>query len=114
MTVNVGMVDLGEVDLLVQEGFRSIRSDVKRTPLPNQQGLHADLIQQNGAPRAIAVGGSSTVDVTAGLAYPAPSRERFRQALRCVGRRPIPSTEPPPNRQPEHHEAPLQRPQAAL
>ena len=37
MTLNVGVVDLGQVDLLVQEGFYSNRSDLMRTALRNLQ-----------------------------------------------------------------------------
>ena len=46
MTVNVGVVDLGHVDLLVQEGFYSNRSDLIRTALRNQLALHADAVER--------------------------------------------------------------------
>lgn len=36
ITVNVGIVDLGRVDLLVQEGFYSSRADFIRTAIRNQ------------------------------------------------------------------------------
>jgi len=56
MTVNVGVVDLGHVDLLVQEGFYSNRSDLMRTALRNQLALHADMVKQTVARRTLAVG----------------------------------------------------------
>ena len=56
MTVNVGVVDLGHVDLLVQEGFYSTRSDLIRTALRNQLALHADMLRQAVARRTLTVG----------------------------------------------------------
>jgi Arc/MetJ-type ribon-helix-helix transcriptional regulator len=56
MTINVGVVDLGQVDLLVQEGFYSNRSDLVRTALRNQLALHADLLKQTVARRTLTVG----------------------------------------------------------
>jgi len=56
MTVNVGVVDLGHVDLLVQEGFYSNRSDLIRTALRNQLALHADAVKQTVARRTLTVG----------------------------------------------------------
>ena len=56
MTVNVGVVDLGHVDLLVQEGFYSNRSDLIRTALRNQLALHADMVRQTVARRTLTVG----------------------------------------------------------
>ena len=56
MTVNVGVVDLGQVDLLVQEGFYSNRSDLMRTALRNQLALHADTLKQTVSRRTLTVG----------------------------------------------------------
>lgn len=56
MTVNVGVVDLGHVDLLVQEGFYSNRSDLVRTALRNQLALHAEAVKQTVARRTLTVG----------------------------------------------------------
>lgn len=56
MTVNVGVVDLGHVDLLVQEGFYSNRSDLVRTALRNQLALHADTVKQTVVRRTLTVG----------------------------------------------------------
>lgn len=56
MTVNVGVVDLGQVDLLVQEGFYSNRSDLMRTALRNHLAMHADTVKQTVARRTLTVG----------------------------------------------------------
>ena len=56
MTVNVGVVDLGQIDLLVQEGFYSNRSDLIRTALRNQLALHADVVKQTVARRTLTLG----------------------------------------------------------
>ncbi len=42
ITINLGFVDLGQVDLLVQDGFYSNRSDFIRTAIRNQLSVHAD------------------------------------------------------------------------
>lgn len=41
ITLNLGPVDLGRIDLLVQEGFYSTRSDFIRAAIRSQLGLHA-------------------------------------------------------------------------
>ena len=56
MTVNVGVVDLGQVDLLVQEGLYSNRSDLVRTALRNQLALHAETVKATVARRTLVVG----------------------------------------------------------
>jgi Arc/MetJ-type ribon-helix-helix transcriptional regulator len=47
ITINVGFVDLGHIDLLVHEGFYSNRSDFIRTAIRNQLGAHADTVKQS-------------------------------------------------------------------
>ena len=46
VTVNVGLVDLAQVDLLVEEGFYSNRTDLVRTAIRNLLTQHADVIRQ--------------------------------------------------------------------
>ncbi len=46
VTVNVGLVDLAQVDLLVEEGFYSNRTDLVRTAIRNLLAQHADVIRQ--------------------------------------------------------------------
>jgi Arc/MetJ-type ribon-helix-helix transcriptional regulator len=56
MTINLGVVDLGQVDLLVQEGFYSNRSDLIRTAVRNLLGSHADTLRQTVARRMLVLG----------------------------------------------------------
>ena len=56
MTVNLGVVDLGQVDLLVQEGFYSNRSDLVRTAVRNLLALHGDTLKQTVARKTLTLG----------------------------------------------------------
>ncbi|MEX1199142.1 MAG: CopG family transcriptional regulator [Pseudohongiellaceae bacterium] len=47
ITINLGYVDLGRIDLLVQEGFYSNRSDFIRTAIRNHLGGHADVVTKS-------------------------------------------------------------------
>ena len=47
ITINLGYVDLGRIDLLVQEGFYSNRTDFIRTAIRNQIATHADSVAQS-------------------------------------------------------------------
>ena len=47
ITINLGYVDLGRVDLLVQEGFYSNRSDFIRTAIRNQIDSHAEVVTRS-------------------------------------------------------------------
>ncbi len=47
ITINVGFVDLGHIDLLVREGFYSNRTDFIRTAIRNQLAVHADAVKQS-------------------------------------------------------------------
>ena len=46
ITINLGHVDLGHIDLMVQEGFYSNRTDFIRTAIRNQLERHADAVKQ--------------------------------------------------------------------
>ena len=46
ITMNLGPVDLGKIDLLVQEGFYSNRTDFIRTAIRNQLAIHAEAVRQ--------------------------------------------------------------------
>ena len=46
ITMNLGPVDLGKIDLLVQEGFYSNRTDFIRTAICNQLAIHAEAVRQ--------------------------------------------------------------------
>ncbi len=56
ITVNLGYVDLGHIDLMVQEGFYSNRTDFIRTAIRNQLGRHADVVKQSTARKGLDLG----------------------------------------------------------
>jgi len=47
ITINLGYVDLGHIDLLVNEGFYSNRTDMIRTAIRNQIATHADVVKKS-------------------------------------------------------------------
>ena len=56
ITINLGFVDLGQVDLLVQEGFYSNRTDFIRTAIRNQLDRHADVTRKSVARNNVELG----------------------------------------------------------
>ena len=56
ITINLGYVDLGHIDLLVREGFYSNRSDFIRTAIRTQLDRHADAVKQSVARRHLELG----------------------------------------------------------
>jgi Arc/MetJ-type ribon-helix-helix transcriptional regulator len=56
ITVNLGYVDLGQVDLMVQEGFYSNRTDFIRTAIRNQLERHADIVKQSTVRNSLDLG----------------------------------------------------------
>ena len=56
VTVNVGLVDLAQVDLLVNAGFYSNRTDFVRTAIRNQLLVHAEAIRQTVVRKRFVVG----------------------------------------------------------
>ena len=56
LTINLGVVDLGQIDLLVQEGFYSNRTELIRTAIRNQLAVHADEVKRTVARRTLVLG----------------------------------------------------------
>src|SRR3954471_10930637 len=56
ITINLGYVDLGHVDLMVQEGFYSNRTDFIRTAIRNQLERHADVVKQSTVRKRLDLG----------------------------------------------------------
>jgi Arc/MetJ-type ribon-helix-helix transcriptional regulator len=56
ITINLGLVDLGQIDLLVQEGFYSNRTDFIRTAIRNQLTTHAEEVRKTVARRTLVLG----------------------------------------------------------
>ena len=101
ITINLGYVDLGQIDLLVAEGFYANRTDLIRTAIRNQLTTHGDAVKQVVARKMLVLGLQSfkTADLEAaraagqqleirvlGLAAIAPdvSPELARAAIRSI------------------------------
>ena len=56
ITINLGPIDLGQIDLLVQEGFYSNRTDLIRTAIRNQLQSHAEVVRQTVARKSLVLG----------------------------------------------------------
>ena len=56
ITINLGLIDLGQIDLLVQEGLYSNRTDLIRTAIRNQLLAHAEVLRQTVARRTLVLG----------------------------------------------------------
>lgn len=56
ITINLGLVDLGQIDLLVQEGFYSNRTDLIRTAIRNQLTTHSEVVRQTIARKSLVLG----------------------------------------------------------
>lgn len=56
ITINLGPVDLGQIDLLVQEGFYSNRTDFIRTAIRNQLAIHAETVRQTLTRKSLVLG----------------------------------------------------------
>ena len=56
ITINMGPVDLGQIDLLVQEGFYQNRTDFIRTAIRNQLNTHAEVVRQTVVRKELVLG----------------------------------------------------------
>ncbi len=56
ITINLGFVDLGHIDLLVRDGFYANRTDFIRTAIRNQLDRHADALRQSAARKTLDLG----------------------------------------------------------
>lgn len=56
ITINLGFVDLGQIDLLVAEGFYGNRSDFIRTAIRHQLAQHAEAVKQVVARKTLVLG----------------------------------------------------------
>ena len=56
ITVNIGYVDLGQIDLLVRDGFYSNRTDFIRTAIRNQLQHHSDAMRQSVSRKKLELG----------------------------------------------------------
>lgn len=56
VTINLGYVDLGQIDLLVQEGFYANRTDLIRTAIRNQLATHGEAVRQAVSRKTLVLG----------------------------------------------------------
>lgn len=56
VTINLGYVDLGQIDLLVQDGFYANRTDLIRTAIRNQLAAHSEAVKQAVARKMLVLG----------------------------------------------------------
>src|ERR1700689_2590058 len=56
ITINLGYVDLGHIDLMVREGFYSNRTGFIRTAIRNQLDRHADVVSRSVARNTLDLG----------------------------------------------------------
>jgi Arc/MetJ-type ribon-helix-helix transcriptional regulator len=56
ITINLGLVDLGQIDLLVQEGFYANRADFIRTAIRGQLATHAEAVNHTVARKTLVLG----------------------------------------------------------
>ncbi len=56
ITINIGCVDLGQIDLLVQEGFYANRTDLIRTAIRNQLTTHGDAVREVVSRKTLVLG----------------------------------------------------------
>jgi Arc/MetJ-type ribon-helix-helix transcriptional regulator len=56
ITINLGLIDLGQIDLLVQEGFYSNRTDFIRTAIRNHLATHAEVVRQTVSRKTLVLG----------------------------------------------------------
>lgn len=87
ITINMSVVDLGQVDLLVEEGFYSSRTDFIRTAIRNQLNQHGDAVRQSITRNTYAMGV---------IAYSRADLEKYRAKgeklrIRVVGLFALPS-----------------------
>lgn len=75
ITINLGFVDLGRIDLLVRDGFYSNRTDFIRTAIRNQLERHADTASQSVSRKQLDIGLSH---------YSRDDLEHLRQAEKMI------------------------------
>ena len=56
ITINLGFVDLGQIDLMVRDGFYANRTDFIRTAIRNLLDRHADVVRQSVARKTLDLG----------------------------------------------------------
>ena len=84
LTINLGVVELAQIDVLVEQGIFSNRSDLIRTAIRKQLEVHADKIERVVTP----VSGTKTTGIWA-IGVIAIGEKTLEEAFYANGRRPI-------------------------
>ena len=92
ITINIAPVDLGQVDLLVREGFYQNRTDFIRTAIRNQLNTHAESVRSTVARKELMLAACSITRAATLKRHARPAR-RFGYA--CSASRASPTTSPP-------------------
>ena len=85
LTVNLGIVDLAQIDVLVEQGIYSNRSDFIRTAIRKQLEVHQEKIERSLTPITGTEGGAGVS--TVGIHY--VSKEDLEEAFRDNGEKKI-------------------------
>ena len=81
LTINLGPVDLGQIELLVEQGFYANRAEFIRSAIQNQLAKHADAVRETATRNAYVIGA-----LTFGRrSLEAERRKGRRLAVRVVG-----------------------------
>lgn len=56
ITINLGFLDLGHIDLMVRDGFYANRTDFIRTAIRNQLDRHSDVLRQSVTRKTLELG----------------------------------------------------------
>ena len=91
LTINLGVVDLGQIDLLVRDGFYSNRTDLIRTAIRNQLARHAEELKRTVARQSLHLG---LLDITRAELEEAYAAGKLLQ-IRVVGLARIADDVPP-------------------
>jgi len=82
ITINLGPVDLGRIDVLVEQGLYSNRTDLIRTAIRNQLDRHESVIQAHATKWSFTLGAESVTRST----LEELRRQGKRVSLRVIGR----------------------------
>lgn len=81
LTINVSAVDLGRMELLVEQGYYASRTELIRVAIHDELGKHADAVRDTAAREALVIG-AVVLDRAALEVY---HRKGKRLRLRVVG-----------------------------
>jgi Arc/MetJ-type ribon-helix-helix transcriptional regulator len=81
VTINLSVVDLGQIDLLVEEGFYSNRTDFIKAAIRLQLHQHAESLKQAAGRKVLVVG----VQILSRKSLEQAREEKRKIAIRAMG-----------------------------